>query len=89
MTRTQLARAAQIDLTEVKRVLGFLLLSEVIEVGNKGVRVIDWKRLCRLSDYDPSWGSTSGDEDEDLAPDPVRQAEPRDLTAAGDPASFA
>lgn len=92
VTRSQLATVAQINLTKVKRVLGFLLLSGVIELGSEGVRVIDWKRLCALADYDPSWGAASGheeEEQEEIAPASRQQAEqPRDVTAAGDPASF-
>lgn len=90
VTRNQLATVAQINLTKVKRVLGFLLLSGVIEIGSEGIRAIDWKRLCALADYDPGWGAASGhEEDEELAPAPRQQPEePRGLTAAGDPASF-
>ena len=88
--RTQLARGAQINLTKVKRVLGFLLLSGVIELGSGGVRVLDWRRLCKLGAYDFSWLSEPPpDEEEDCPRAGGQQAEELPaLTPAGDPASF-
>ena len=90
VTRAQLARAAQINLTKVKRVLGFLLLSGVIELGSEGVRVVDWGRLCKLGCYDPSWVALPATDAEEEVPPPRPEQEPeqRQLTAAGDPASF-
>lgn len=85
VTRAQLARAAQIDLTKVKRVLGFLLLSRVIELGSEGVRILDWQRLCKLADYDRKWVAMPLDEDGE---EPRQAEQPCELTAAGDPASF-
>lgn len=90
VTRGQLARSAQINLTKVKRVLGFLLLSGVIEIGSEGVRVLDWARLCKLGAYDRSWVAAPLPEEETETPAiPLHKmsAGPA-LTAAGDPASF-
>ena len=90
VSRTQLARAAQINLTKVKRVLGFLLLSGVIELGSNGVRIIDWRRLCKLAAYDCSWLGMAADEEHGEAP-PAPQKPPEQpqlLTEAGDQASF-
>ena len=90
VSRNQLARAAQINLTKVKRVLGFLLLSGAIELGSEGVRILDWERLCKLGDYDRSWVALPQAEGgEHLAPAPQQQSQqPPEITAAGDQASF-
>lgn len=90
VTRTQLARAAQIDLTKVKRILGFLLLSGVIELGDKGVKISDWRRLCKLASYDRNWLSLPlGDEEEERALPAQRDVQTAAaLTTSGDPASF-
>jgi hypothetical protein len=81
--RARLARAAQISLPRAKRVLGFLVLAGVIELTPKGLRVIDWQRLCKLADYDRAWVSAPLTEEEAPAP-----AVYRETTVAGDPASF-
>lgn len=91
--RAQLARAAEISLPKIKRVLGFLLLSGVIELGDQGIRVLDWRRLCKLAAYDRSWLTLAEDEgeDDDAFPDVTIAATPRpviEVTAAGDPVSF-
>lgn len=89
--RAQLARAAQISLPKVKRVLGFLALSGVIELRENAIRVVDWQRLCLLGAYDRSWLRLPVQEDEEEELPSLRSvenAEASTCTAAGDPASF-
>ncbi|MBA3577197.1 MAG: winged helix-turn-helix domain-containing protein [Sphingomonas sp.] len=90
VTRAQLSRAAQINLTKVKRVLGFLLLSGVIDLGTKGIRILDWNRLCKLGCYDRSWVPVPQGEEIEPAPAVPTGKEKRApaITASGDPASF-
>lgn len=89
VTRSELARAAQINLTKVKRILGFLALSGVIETGAEGIRILDWPRLCKLASYDRNWVAAPMPGESDLpAPFIAKPAAQPALTAAGDPASF-
>ena len=90
VNRTQLARAAQINLTKVKRVLGFLLLAGVVELGDEGIRIADCERLCKLGCYDRSWLPVPLADVDEQAPQTSapEQAEMPALTAAGDQASF-
>ncbi|MBA3834353.1 MAG: helix-turn-helix domain-containing protein [Sphingomonas sp.] len=91
VTRDQLSRAAQINLTKVKRVLGLLLLSGVIDLGGKGVRILDWNRLCKLACFDRGWVPVPLDEEiETHSPaDSKDKEQPAPaITASGDPASF-
>ena len=88
--RSQLARAAQMDLTKVKRVLGFLLLAQVIELGANGVRIVDWPRLCKMARYDRGWAPVRQNESEDVVPSATPEAATiaPAVTATGEPASF-
>lgn len=89
--RGELARAAQISLPRVKRILGFLILSGTIELCDGGICVRDWKRLCTLGSYDRSWlclPLVEEDEKDRVPPDVARASPPAVTTAAGDPASF-
>lgn len=94
VSRTQLARAARIDLTKVKRILGFLLLSGVIETGKDGIRVLDWPRLCKLARYDRGWAPAqvrehTREDEEAIAPALAEAATTGPaLTPTGEPASF-
>lgn len=92
VTRSQLARAARISLPRVKRILGFLFLSEVVEQHRQGLRITDWPRLCRLGIYDPSWLPMAAVEPEEGLLEtvvPAKAAMPPPVrTVAGDPASF-
>lgn len=81
--RARLARAAQISLPRVKRVLGFLVLAGVIELSPKGLRVIDWQRLCTLAAFDRAWVAAPLAEERVAAPPTYRET-----TVGGDPASF-
>lgn len=88
--RAQLARAARIDLTKMKRVLGFLLLACVIEAGKDGVRILDWPRLCKLAGYDRCWAPVQESKSDDSDTPSLREAAvvgPA-LTPTGEPASF-
>ena len=88
--RAQLARAARINLTKVKRVLGFLLLAGVIDVGKDGVRILDWARLCKLASYERCWAPVQESESDDADTPTIPEAaivSPA-LTTTGEPASF-
>lgn len=89
ISRHDLARAARIDLTKVKRILSFLSLSGVIEIASEGIRVIDWSRLCELGSYDHKWVAAPMTEATEPAAPPLAKehAHPA-VTTAGDPASF-
>lgn len=90
VTRSQIARASQLDLTRVKRILGFLALSQVIEETAAGLRIVDWQRLCKLASYERSWVTLPLSEEEEngvlLIPPP--RPETVALTVSGDQASF-
>lgn len=89
VSRAQLANAARISLPKVKRVLGFLILSSVVELRDGAIRIVDWQRLCRLGAYDRSWLSLPASEGEDdERPEAAKAAPELACTAAGDPASF-
>jgi len=85
----QLARAAAINLTRVKRILGFLSLSQVIEAKPGAIRVLDWERLCKLGQYDRRWaGLAEADEDAEPATAAPAAVPGSAVTLAGEPASF-
>ncbi|WP_205478943.1 helix-turn-helix domain-containing protein [Sphingomonas arenae] len=86
---TQLARAAAINLTRVKRILGFLTLSQVVEVKPRAIRVLDWERLCKLGQYDRRWAGLAEEAEEGAEPLPAPTPLPASpITLAGEPASF-
>ena len=87
--RAQLARAAPMNITKVKRVLGYLLLAGVVELSKDGVRILDWTRLCKLAGYDRAWGPAQ-ERESDNSQQPIIPSAfvAPALTATGEPASF-
>jgi hypothetical protein len=85
---TQVAEGACVSLTGVKRVLGFLNQSEVIERTENGICILDWERLCQLGKYDRAWIALPVPDDADVWA--VRAFESRrpEVTLTGEPASF-
>ena len=90
VTRAELARAAGLSLTPVKRILGFLSLSRVVEETSAGLRVIDCQRLCKLASYERTWlpNPISDEEEDALLVQENVPAMSIGLTLAGDQASF-
>ena len=89
--RSALADAAEVTLTRAKRILAFLDLSGIIEQRCDGIRVIDWRRLCRLAQHDCAGLGSAASDDEDHAFEdqhPRPDLQPVTVTLAGDPASF-
>jgi hypothetical protein len=87
ISRQALARALDVNLSRVKRVLALLSLSQVIECAEDSIRVTDWRRLCGMAGYDCAMlGFVLPEEDELAATLP--EMPPRLLTAGGDRAYF-
>lgn len=89
VTRLQLARATGISLPRVKRIIGYLVLSEIVAIDKTGIAVRDWARLCSLGQFDRSWSAMHAAADEEAThARPAEELQPA-YTLAGDPACFA
>jgi hypothetical protein len=87
VARAALASALGIGLVRIKRTLGLLSLSGVIEVNADSIEVLDWRKLCGAAHVDPAALNLSANEDE--WPSLVEISDDRHrLTASGDPACF-
>lgn len=89
ITRTEIANALGISLCRVKRTLALLSLSQVVSSEGRGIRVLDWRRLCGVAGYDLSRLELR---DEDYEGALIVRGEEisasRTLTASGEPACF-
>jgi hypothetical protein len=85
--RCDIAEALEVGLNRVKRTLALLTLSGIIEVGDEGMRVLDWSKLCACAAYVPSRLDLE-EEEEVLSSGSEEEAQPQLLTKAGDPACF-
>ncbi|TFI59064.1 helix-turn-helix domain-containing protein [Sphingomonas parva] len=87
LPRQELARTLDVSLSKVKRILALLTLSQVIATDGAKMRILDWKRLCGVAQYDPARLEMT--DDDEWPAEPVREeTEAPRLTAAGDPACF-
>jgi hypothetical protein len=88
LPRQELARTLDVSLSKVKRILALLTLSQVIVTDGTRMRILDWKRLCGVAQYDPARLDVSEDEEDWAAPAGQETEDSSRLTAAGDPACF-
>jgi hypothetical protein len=91
LPRQELSRTLDIPLCKVKRTLALLALSQVIRIEGDTMRIIDWRRLSSVAQYDPLRLDVHPDEEELefvlCTTDESEDMSPR-VTAAGDPACF-
>jgi hypothetical protein len=85
---THVAQGARVSITGLKRVLGFLNQSEVIERMENGFRIQDWETLCDLGQYDRSWVALPVPDDADAWTLGAVGAPCPEVTVTGEPASF-
>jgi hypothetical protein len=88
LTIAQVAQGACVSLTGVKRVLGFLSQSEVIERTENGVCILNWERLCQLGQYDRAWIALPLHDEADVWPPIAVEPQRLEVTVTGEPASF-
>jgi hypothetical protein len=90
LSRGELARALGISLCRVKRILALLSLSQVVALEGESLRILDWRRLCALGDYDTGRLGFELPEEEDVhfVLDGDEEAPAHLTTSAGDPAYF-
>lgn len=89
LPRQELSRTLDVPLCKVKRTLALLSLSQVIRIEGDTMRIIDWRRLSSVAQYDPARLEVLDEEEELFAGAGAGQEEPAPrLTAAGDPACF-
>jgi len=86
LTRAALAGALGVSLVRVKRTLGLLCLSGVLDVQGERIRVIDWRKLAGAARFDPAALGVAEDEEEASRRD--ADDTPCTLTAGGDQACF-
>lgn len=55
LTQVQLGDATNLTAVHVNRMLRALRETGVVDVRNKRVRVLDWKKLCSVADFDPTY----------------------------------
>lgn len=55
LTQVQLGDATNLTAVHVNRMLRALRENGVVDVRNKQVRVLDWKKLCAVADFDPTY----------------------------------
>ncbi|MEO5866186.1 MAG: Crp/Fnr family transcriptional regulator [Sphingomonas sp.] len=55
LTQTQLGDATNLTAVHVNRMLRNLRVNNVVEIRDRRVRVLDWKRLCAIADFDPTY----------------------------------
>jgi hypothetical protein len=84
----QLSRATGTSLTRLRRILGFLALSQVVERTENGLRILDWERLCLLGHYDRAWIALPVPDEADSWERPATELARREVTLTGEPASF-
>ena len=88
LPRQELARTLGVSLSKVKRILALLTLSQVIATDGARMRILDWKRLCGVAQYDPARLEVADAEDDWGAPAVSDTDQAPRVTAAGDPACF-
>jgi hypothetical protein len=91
VSRADIADVLGITLCRVKRTLALLSLSKVIETDGQRIRVLDWRRLCSVANYESSrleLVEVEEFDDEALTVIPEEEEETRQLTASGEPACF-
>ena len=87
--RVEIAAALGTSLSRVKRTLALLALSQVVETDCRTLRVLDWRRLSGIADYDPARLELGPEEDPELFLIEHGDAPAaHQLTASGDPACF-
>ena len=89
LSRIEIAQALGVSLCRVKRTLALLSLSQVIATDGQSIRVLDWRRLSGVANYDRSRLELKDEDFEaGLITGGGEQALPQNLTASGDPACF-
>ena len=86
LSRAVIGKALDLSLVRVKRTLGLLCLSGVLEMRGEGIRVLDWRKLCGAARLDPATLDLANEDE--IAPCTNAADEPYRTTAAGDPACF-
>ena len=89
VSRARLARATGISLPRVKRILGYLELSQIVSIAPSSITVRDWTSLCELGRFDRNWSAMPVAEEDNLIVIASTDESPPTRTLTGDPACFA